>query len=79
MENARLLYRAILWAARQESCEEKCFTTNSNTTCAYYPEKDIMAVPNNTANEQTTEIYDINNGQNPKITLKPDELYWLEK
>ncbi|MCI0499575.1 MAG: 1,3-beta-galactosyl-N-acetylhexosamine phosphorylase [Planctomycetales bacterium] len=76
LANARLLYRAILWAAGREDALNKWFCTNLNTDCAYYPETGMYVVVNNTESEQMTTLFR-DNGQTADITLKPCECRWF--
>lgn len=46
-ENARLLYRAILWAAKKESLANVYMTDSANFECAYYPASGRLVIINN--------------------------------
>lgn len=46
-DNARLLYRALLWAAKKEELMEVYTTSDSNFECAYYPEIEKLVIINN--------------------------------
>ncbi len=46
-ENARLLYRAILWAAKREALADVYMTSDPRFECAFYPETDKLVIINN--------------------------------
>ncbi len=75
-ENARLLYRALLYTAGKEDCVEKAFSTNIMTDCGYYADKDIYAVVNNSPKPQKTEVYSIE-GKKISLNLEGGQLVWL--
>lgn len=75
-ENARTLYRALLWSAKKEDLLHKAFSSNYNVDCNYYPSSKKYALVNNTAEKQTTTFYDIN-GNATEYTLAPNELRWI--
>ncbi len=75
-QNARLLYRAILWAANKEENLKKAFSSNINTECHYYPTSNKYAVINNSREEQKTTFYNVE-GKSKEITLKPLEIVWI--
>ena len=74
-QNARLLLRAMFWAAEKESEMQKAFSTNPLTDCAYYPESKKYAVINNADTEQTTTFIDVN-GKAETLTLGGGEIIW---
>ncbi len=77
VQNARLLYRAIFWAANKEKEMYKAFSSNVYTECNYYPETNKYAIVNNSAFEQKTTFYDVNaNGK--EITVKANSVEWVE-
>jgi len=55
-ENARLLYRALLWAAKKEEAADTFLPTNPACECAYYPDARQLVVINNTPEEATTQV-----------------------
>jgi beta-D-galactosyl-(1->4)-L-rhamnose phosphorylase len=57
-ENARLLHRAIYWAAGSEDDFKTWSCSNICTECAYYPESGKLVVINNTAEAQDTCVFD---------------------
>jgi 1,3-beta-galactosyl-N-acetylhexosamine phosphorylase len=75
-ENAKLLYRAILWTAGKESMDKKSYCTNNLTEAHFYGDR--YAVTNNTAEEQVTEFYDMK-GNSKTLTLKPYEIKWIKE
>ena len=72
--NARLLYRAILWTARKEDMDKKSYCENPLTEAHFYGDR--YAVINNTAEKQTTVFFDID-GKAETLTLQPYEIKWL--
>ncbi len=76
LQNARLLYRAILWSAAREDELTKWFTQNLNTDCAAYEKAACFAVVNNSSAEETTVLHD-GNGDTAEITLSPFESKWF--
>ena len=46
-ENARLLYRSVLWAAHKEELEDVYMTSDAAFECAYYPATDKLVIINN--------------------------------
>ena len=73
-ENAKLLYRAILWTASKENMDKKSYCTNPLAEAHFYGDR--YAITNNTSEEQTTVFYDMD-GKATEITLKPYEIKWL--
>ena len=73
-ENARLLHKAMCWAAGKPL--NVCYSSNVSTDCNYYPASGKYAVKNNSAAPQTTEFYDINSKMT-KLSLNPGEIRWL--
>jgi len=76
-ENARLLYRALLYVSHKEDALKKAFSSNPNAEVSYYPEIDTYAVINNTDHTQETVFYDAD-GEPTKLMLKPTELRWIK-
>lgn len=76
LENARLLYRAILWAAGKEGGLKKWFCSNLKTDCAVYLQAGVLAVVNNTDTEERTFVQDDRGGR-MEVRLKPYEIRWL--
>lgn len=75
-ENARLLYRALLYTAGKEEQLHRAFSTNVNTDCGYYADTDMYAVSNNSPLAQRTDVYDVG-GRKISIELRGGELVWL--
>ena len=73
-QNARLLYRAMFWAADQEGEMRKAFSSDPDTECSYYPETGRYVVVNNSTAEQKTVLYDIN-GMVKEIVLQGGAYY----
>lgn len=77
-ENARILYRAMLWSAHKENELKKAFSSNVKTECHYYPKKRKYAIANNFAEICDTEFYDIH-GNMQKFSLNPLEIKWVQE
>ena len=75
--NARLLLRALLWAAGKEDTLRRAFSDNEGTECNYYPESGLYALVNNTDSRADTTFYDIE-GNSRKVSLRPYELKWVQ-
>lgn len=67
-QNARILYRAMFWAAHKEDEMYRAFSSNEQVECSYYPDCDSYALVNNSARKQTTVFYD-RNGQKREIEI----------
>lgn len=76
-ENARLLYRALLWTAQKEEYAEKNFSTNVAVDCHYYAASGEYALVNNTFEEQKTTFFDAS-GSSRGMTLAPMQIVWLK-
>ena len=74
-QNAKLLYRAILWTAGKEDMDKKSYCTNPLTEAHFYGDR--YAVTNNTSMEQTTVFYDMD-GVAQELVLKPYEILWVQ-
>ncbi len=74
--NARLLLKAVYWAASREQTLRRWYAENVNVECAAYPEKGVYALANNTSEPQTTDYY-LGDGQKRSATLAPMELKWF--
>lgn len=74
-QNARLLYRAMFWAAHREKEMLRAFSSNPHTECSYYPEIGVYAIVNNGDGEQETTFFDIHgNGRTVRIN---SHILWL--
>ncbi len=76
LDNARMLYRALLWAARREDQLNRWHSANPLADTAYYPETGAWVVVNNDARAQRTKVYD-GRGRARTLTLQPYESRWL--
>lgn len=76
-QNARILYRSMLWSCNKTGELNKAFSSNVNTDCAYYPSTNKYALVNNSDKVQSTEFYDID-GNCTNITLQPNQLLWID-
>ena len=76
--NARLLHRAIFWAAGREAELKRWHTSNVLTDTAYYPKSKAWVVVNHDAQPQTTTLYD-GQGRARRVSLKPYESKWLSR
>ena len=75
-QNARLLYRAMFWAAHKEEEMRRAFSSNPDTECSYYPTIGCYVLINNGVREQETVFTDRDGGQK-KICLQPGQTVWL--
>ena len=76
-QNARLLYRAMFWAAHKEEEMRRAFSSNPDTECSYYPDLNCYAVVNNASERSDTVFTDLN-GKQSKLKLQAGELIWLK-
>lgn len=74
-DNARLLLRAIYWAACGEDKMKKYYSANPGTECHAFPETGKICVINNTNEEQKTMVY--SDKKTFEITLLPMESRWI--
>lgn len=74
-ENARLLYRALLWTAKKEEFAKKLYSTNPVVDCHYYEEGKRIALVNNTSRKQKTIFYDAR-GKESEVVLAPMQILW---
>ncbi len=75
-ENARLLYRALMYVAGKESDLQRAFSSNAVTDCGYYSDTDMYAVINNSAESQKTTVFDMN-GKKLELDMKGGQIVWL--
>ncbi|MGX7105427.1 1,3-beta-galactosyl-N-acetylhexosamine phosphorylase [Globicatella sanguinis] len=75
VENARILMRAVYFAANKEAEFNKWNSTNLNVEVHAYPEKKKYAVINNTNYPQTTIVY-LDNNESIEMHLDPSEIRW---
>lgn len=78
LTNARLLHRAVFWAAGRENELKKWFCENPNTDCAYYPKSRMLVVVNNTEQPQRTRYFD-GRGRPHRLVLKAYQSSWLHQ
>ena len=76
-ENARLLYRAIYYAAHKEKDIYKWFSTNYNVEVDVYPSTKSFCVVNNTYEPQKTKVYK-GDGQVLEVDLEESEIKWFD-
>lgn len=76
LENARLLYRALLWVTKKEEHARRAYSENPKVDCHFYEESGKYALVNNAESEQETVFYDMN-GNAKKISLAPMQILWL--
>jgi len=76
-QNARLLHRAIFWAAGREECFNQYHSSNPNTDIAWYPKTHTFCVVNNTGDSQTTTLLGQNGKRLQTITLTANEIRYL--
>ncbi|MFQ7699702.1 MAG: 1,3-beta-galactosyl-N-acetylhexosamine phosphorylase [Christensenellaceae bacterium] len=77
-QNARTLYRTMLWAAHKENMLKKAFCDNVYTECHYYPLQKKYAIVNNSNQEQCTAFYDFA-GNREEVVVEPRALLWIER
>ena len=82
-ENARLLYRAVLWASHREDDLLRWFSTNANVEVHAYgepgggPEVRRFCVVNNTYEPQDTTVYR-GDGSDFDLHLDANEIHWFD-
>lgn len=74
-ENARLLMRSMYYAANKEADFYKWHAANVHCEVHAYPDIGQFAVVNNSAETQTTDVYD-GHGDKYSVTLQPSEILW---
>ncbi len=75
--NSRLLYRAILWSAREEENIYKWFSSNYNVEVHAYIKNGKYCVVNNTYEPQSTTIYR-GDGSCFALQLEANQIVWYE-
>ncbi len=82
-ENARLLYRAILWASHREEILHRWFSSNYNVEVHAYgepgggPEVRRYCVVNNTYEPQATTVYR-GDGSSFELHLEANDIRWFD-
>ncbi len=77
LENSRILYRAILWAAHDEANLHRWFSTNFNVEVHAYVKNGKYCVVNNTYEPQKTTVYK-GDGTSFDVDLAANEIKWYE-
>ena len=75
-ENARLLMRAIYWAAHSEKEMKKYFADNPQVECHGFPAVGKVCVNNNTNKNQSSTVYI--DGKKAQVSLTPMESLWID-
>jgi 1,3-beta-galactosyl-N-acetylhexosamine phosphorylase len=75
--NARLLLRALYWAAAREKEMKRWFSANPYTECVAYPQTGKFLVLNNRNEEQETIVFD-GEGKERPVSLKPAQSKWFD-
>ncbi|MDR2202093.1 MAG: 1,3-beta-galactosyl-N-acetylhexosamine phosphorylase [Clostridiales bacterium] len=78
LQNSRLLYRALMFAAHKETEINKAFSSDPRADCHYYPDKKLYALVNNCDQTVTTIFYD-KNGKPAEKILRPMEIMWIRE
>ncbi len=76
-ENARLLYRAMLWCSKKENELYKAYSTNPQVECNFYPASRRYALVNNSDEEQQTTFYDID-GKKTVTIVGGRKVVWVD-
>ena len=76
-ENARILLRAIYWAANKEQELTKVYSSNPDVEITYYVDSKKYVIINNSNKRQKTTIYNIDGGA-IEMVLRPNELRWTK-
>ncbi|XCB29871.1 lacto-N-biose phosphorylase central domain-containing protein [Arcanobacterium hippocoleae] len=76
-ENARLLYRSVLWAANAEDELQTWFSANYNVEVHAYVANGKYCVVNNTYAPQSTTVYR-GDGSTFNLDLAANEIRWYE-
>lgn len=75
-ENARLLHRALYWAAGKEEALLQWFCTDIHTECVAYPEVNQFVVINNSNEKRKTKVYK-NSSESIEVELDGLEARWM--
>ncbi|ADO77015.1 1,3-beta-galactosyl-N-acetylhexosamine phosphorylase [Halanaerobium praevalens] len=78
LENSRILYRAIFWAAGKDNEIKKWYSKNYNLEVNYYPASNKYCVVNNTYVKQETIIYD-GTGKSFDLIVEPNDILWFDE
>ena len=74
-ENARILYRSILWSSNREKQLKQWFSDNYNVEVHAYVENHKFCVVNNTYEPQDTVIYR-GDGSSFALKMEANEIKW---
>lgn len=74
--NSNLLLKSCLYVSKKEDELNKWYCDNINCECSYYPQKNTVALINNTQSEQVTNYYD-GFGNKTEHTLASCEIKWI--
>ncbi len=77
LENSRVLYRSILWSARDEESLRKWFSSNFNVEVHAYVKNGRYCVVNNTFEPQSTVVYR-GDGSGFTLDMAPNEIKWYK-
>lgn len=75
-QNARLLYRALLWVTRKEPLAEVYLPDHPTCECAYYPQSGKLVVINNSDTPEQTTVHTPEKAYSMEI--EPQGIYILE-
>lgn len=75
-QNARLLYRVLMWATGNVPLAEVYLLDNSECECAYYSESGKLVVINNAETAEQTAVRTLE--REYSIEIKPRGIYILE-
>ncbi len=73
-ENARILYRAVLWSSHHEEKLTTWFSSDPRTEVHYYPEKGHCYLVNNSFDAVETRVY--TESCSHSVLLAPGEIRW---
>ncbi len=73
--NARIILRAIYWAAGKEQSMYRWFSSNIHTECSGFPEAGRICLVNNSEEVQHTKVF-LDHGETRDYRLQPMEMLW---
>ncbi len=76
--NARLLYKALLWVSHKESQLERAFSSNKDIECTYYEKSRTYCLINNSFKEQKTTFYNID-GNKKEVIVPQNGILWIKE
>ena len=77
-ENARMLYKALLWATHKEDKLNIAYVDHVEIECCYYEKLNTYCLINNSLENISCNFYDIN-GEKEIVSLLPGETKWINK